>query len=61
MRGLAALMLVGMLAGCADDRTFDERFDETANHIEQRAANLDAEANGVEANSAFEADRSKAP
>ncbi len=61
MRGLAALMLVWTLAGCKDNRTFDERYDETANHIEQRAANLDAEGNGVEANSAFEEGRSKAP
>lgn len=61
MRGLAALALVGMLAGCENDRTFDKRYDETANHIEQRAAKLDAEASGAEANSATEEGRAKTP
>lgn len=58
MRGLATLLLVGTLAGCENDRSFDKRYDETANQIEQRGAKLDAEASGVEANSA---DRSEAP
>lgn len=54
MRGMAGLLLIATLAGCGDDRDFDQRFDETANQIEQRAANLDAEASKVQANAAVE-------
>ena len=61
MRGLGAFLLVGILTGCEEDRTFDEQFDETANHIEERAANLDAEAGGASANSTTEKGRTKAP
>ncbi len=61
MRGWAALALAGMLAGCKENQSFDERYDETANQIEQRAENLDAEASGPNANSAAETGRSNAP
>jgi len=61
MRGLGAFLLVGILMGCEDKRTFDERFDETANRIEERAANLDAEARGASANSTTEVGRTMAP
>lgn len=52
MRCMAALMLVTALAGCSDDRSFDERYDDTANQIEQRGANLDAEVDGPAADAA---------
>ena len=58
---VALLLLVGALAGCKDNRTFDQRFNETSNHIEQRAANLDAEASGAEAGNTVEEDQPKAP
>ncbi len=48
--------MAGLLAGCEDNRTFDERYEATANHIEQRTAKLDEEASEVEANS-FEEDQ----
>ncbi len=61
MRGLGAFLLVGILTGCEENRTFDERFDETANHIQERAANLDAEAREASASSTTEEGRAKAP
>ena len=39
------------LVACGDDRSFDDRFNDTAGEIEQRAANLDAQ---IEANAGTE-------
>ncbi len=46
--GAAALLVVLALAGCRDRRTFDERYSGTAQNIEERARNLDAEINATE-------------
>ncbi len=61
MRGLGAFLLVGLLTGCEEDRTFDDQFDETANQIEKRAATMDAEARGDGLNSMNEVRPPKAP
>ena len=45
---MAALLVVLALAGCRDRRSFDERYSETAQNIEERARNLDAELNSAE-------------
>jgi hypothetical protein len=48
-RGLAtalvALALALAVAGCHRERTFNDRYDETARNIQQRAATLDNELN----------------
>lgn len=41
----AFLGLLPLLAACEDRRNFDERYNHTANELEQRATNLDAELN----------------
>jgi outer membrane murein-binding lipoprotein Lpp len=46
--GLAVLLAALVLAGCRDRRSFDERYSATANNIEERARNLDAEINSAE-------------
>ena len=49
MRAAAVLLAVLILAGCDDRPTFDEQYDNTANQIEQRAAQIEAELNSSEA------------
>lgn len=43
MRGVALLLL--LLGACSREPSFDQRYSDTANEIEQRALNLDAELN----------------
>lgn len=45
----AVLPLVLLLGACRAEPSFDERYSDTANAIEERAANLDAELNEAEA------------
>ncbi len=45
----AAVLLAALLAGCDDRPTFDEQYDNTANQIEQRAAQIEAELNAADA------------
>ncbi len=47
MRRLTLLLL--LLGACSREPSFDERYSDTANEIEQRATNLDAELNEAEA------------
>jgi hypothetical protein len=44
-RGLATALLAVAVAGCHRERTFNNRYDETARNIQQRAATLDNELN----------------
>lgn len=43
MRSLGLLLL--LLGACSREPGFDQRYNDTANEIEQRATNLDAELN----------------
>ncbi len=52
MRVAAFLLAALSLPGCDDRPTFDEQYDNTANQIEQRAAQIEAELNAAEAKSA---------
>jgi hypothetical protein len=45
---LLVLMMAVALAGCADRRDFDERFDDTANEIADRANTIDHELNSAQ-------------
>ena len=45
MRSALLLLLTVGLAACQKPKSFDDRFDATANEIQQRAANLDEQAN----------------
>lgn len=45
MRALALLPLLLSLTACEDRRSFDDRYDDTAKDIEQRAQRIDAELN----------------
>ena len=56
MRGAAVLLSFLALAACGDRRSFDERYGDTANEIEQRAQRLDAEMN--QARTANQSERS---
>ena len=48
-RAFFILLALGSF-GCEDHRTFDERYAQTGNEVEQRAAKLDAQANSFNAN-----------
>ena len=45
----AVLPLLLLLGACRAEPSFDERYNDAANAIEQRATNLDAELNEAEA------------
>ena len=45
MRTVIARLLLLVLAGCQDRRTFDERYADTERNIEERAQRLDAKLN----------------
>ena len=47
MRAILPLLL--LLGACGKEPSFDERYGDTANAIEERAANLDAALNEAEA------------
>lgn len=40
---LAALVCAGALAGCEDPRSFDERYNDTEQELQNRTRNLDQE------------------
>ncbi len=42
---LAATCLIVLLVGCDDRSSFDKRYDETANEIQNRAARIDTDLN----------------
>jgi len=42
MRFLAPVLII-LLAGCGDDRSFDKHYDETANDLQNRAAEIDSD------------------
>jgi hypothetical protein len=44
----AAAWVVLLSAGCEDKRSFDERYEETANEIQDRAAQIDSDLNSSE-------------
>jgi len=44
---LAIVCLIGLLAGCEDRRSFDERYDETANEIQDRTERIETDLNAV--------------
>ena len=46
MRLVIACLII-LLAGCEDRRSFDKRYDETANEIQNRAARIETELNTV--------------
>lgn len=46
MRLLLAILAVSLLSACHERRSFDDRYNSTANEIEQRAAALDNQASG---------------
>ncbi len=48
MRAAAALLLLLAAAACRQQPSFDERYKDTANEIQDRAANLDAQLNTAE-------------
>lgn len=50
MRAVLTILLLLSAAACKKQQTFDDRYKAAARQIEQRAANLDAEMNRVEAN-----------
>jgi hypothetical protein len=45
----AVLPFILLLGACGKEPSFDERYSDTANAIEERAANLDAELNEADA------------
>jgi hypothetical protein len=49
MRLRLPLLVLLLLGACREEPSFDERYSDTANAIEERAANLDAELNAAEA------------
>ncbi len=49
MRAAVFLLAALILSGCDDRPTFDEQYDNTANQIEQRAAQIEAELNAAKA------------
>ena len=49
MRLALALLIAVALAGCGREPSFDERFDETAGNIEERARAIDQELNSENA------------
>jgi hypothetical protein len=51
MRSALVLTLL-LVAGCGDQRSFDERYADTQQNIENRARQLDAELNKAEADNA---------
>ena len=48
MRLTMLLLLLLVLAGCNDRRSFDERFDDAQRNLDERAQNLDAAINAGE-------------
>ena len=43
MRCVLLLLLAVALVACSDERSFDDRYDEAASNIDERARNIDAE------------------
>jgi hypothetical protein len=41
MRSVALLLLLAVVAGCGDRRSFDERYQDTGREIENRAREID--------------------
>lgn len=50
MRRLNLMLALVALVGCGDRRSFDEHYSDTEQNIEQRAHDLDARMNAVDAN-----------
>ena len=48
MRTTALCLLLAAVSACSDRRSFDERYGDTANNIEQRAARIDTDVNSSE-------------
>ena len=48
MRFAILCLMLAATSACSDRRSFDDRYDDTANTIEQRAAQIDAQANLVD-------------
>ena len=42
MRWILSVAAAVLIAGCSDERNFDERYDDTANEISSRAQSIDA-------------------
>ena len=48
MRAAIFCLMLAAVSACSDRRSFDERYGDTANDIEQRAARIDADVNSSE-------------
>lgn len=57
MRLVIACLMV-LLAGCEDRGSFDKRYDETANEIQNRAAQIETDLNGTVSGAETEAEPS---
>ena len=59
MRFAILCLVLAAVSACSDRRSFDERYDDTANDIERRAARIDAQANAADDGNVKPPDRAR--